>query len=79
VNTYMAIRLLTRYSGGLSIYYRQNLSKHIEIIKKIQKGMLWLKLSKCYLILRKMYTFVLFIYHQLPQSLLIQVILIFFF
>ena len=35
-----------RHSGGISIYYKQNLRDKIEIIEKLQQGILWLKICK---------------------------------
>ena len=35
-----------RSSGGLAIYYKQHLSKYIEVVEKIQNGIMWTKLSK---------------------------------
>lgn len=35
-----------RSSGGLAIYYKLHLSKYIEVVEKIQNGIMWTKLSK---------------------------------
>jgi len=35
-----------RYSGGLSLYYKQTLNNHIKIVEKDQHGIMWVKLCK---------------------------------
>ena len=35
-----------RYSGGISIYYKQAIKNYIHIIEKHQNGIIWLELSK---------------------------------
>ena len=33
-----------RFSGGISIYYKNNLKNHIQIIEKDQCGIIWFKM-----------------------------------
>jgi len=35
-----------RYSGGISVYYRNHLRKYVTIVEKNQYGVMWIKLSK---------------------------------
>jgi hypothetical protein len=35
-----------RYSGGVSIYYKDNLKKYVEVIEKSKYGYMWIKLDK---------------------------------
>ena len=35
-----------RYSGGISVYYRNHLRKYVTIVEKNQYGVIWIKLSK---------------------------------
>jgi len=34
-----------RYSGGLAVYFKSYLSEYINVVKKSQEGLLWLKIS----------------------------------
>ena len=48
---YMALKSLAqkkkwRLSGGLSVYYRQNLGKNISVIEKNDHGLIWLKINQ---------------------------------
>lgn len=47
-----------RYSGGISIYYKNCLKDKIKVLEKRQTGIMWIKFLKTFFRLIKMFTFV---------------------